>query len=70
MRSTGAITSRPQQAFNGGANQVLALTTTETPKPMDGTGSRWTQGAIKRAGLLDADQQQWQDLSPLVRHWR
>ena len=35
-------------------------------------GRYWQQvdtGRKKRAGLLDADQQQWQDFSPLVRHW-
>ena len=44
-------------------------TTTQTPK-------RWTVLAAgghrpqsEGAGLLDGDQQQWQDLSPLVRHW-
>ena len=48
MRSTGAITSRPQLERSGGVNRALALITTETPKPMDGTGSRWTPGAIKK----------------------
>ena len=48
MRSTGAITNRRQQERSGGVSQDLVLTTTQTPKPMDGTGSRWTPAASQK----------------------